>query len=251
MKHPSEEQLVLHYYGESGAPGGIGAHLATCEDCRRAYKRFESALNAVAEEAVPERGNEYGGEVWRSLVPRLPERRARTWFFLRAWKWAPALAAMTAMLAVAFFAGRMSMERRGPSAAAQASPAVRERVLLLAVGDHLDRSQLMLMEIANTRGGRAVDMSAGRAAAEDLLDANRLYRQTAASADDGAVTSLLDDLERVLLEIAHSPEALPRSDFERLRARLEAEGILFKVRVAGTRIRDRERGETSARQDKL
>jgi hypothetical protein len=108
----------------------------------------------------------------------------------------------------------------------------------------------MLLEIVNTRAARAVDMSAGRAAAGDLLEANRLYRQTAALSDDHAVTGLLEELERVLIEIAHSPEALSRYEFDRLRARLESEGILFKVRVAGARIRDRERGETTP-QDKL
>ncbi len=40
------------------------------------------------------------------------------------------------------------------------------------------------------------------------MHANRLYRQTAASSGDDRVVSLLDDLERVLLEVAHSPEEL-------------------------------------------
>jgi hypothetical protein len=250
MKHTSEEQLVLHYYKESAAPEEIGAHLDSCEECRQLYARFASVLDAVADETLPERDESYGGEVWRALAPAIPERPRRKWFPLPGWRWAPALAAMTAMLALAFFAGRVSVVSRNPAPALTASPADRERVLLLAVGDHLDRSQVMLLEIVNTRAARAVDMSAGRAAAGDLLEANRLYRQTAALSDDHAVTGLLEELERVLIEIAHSPEALSRYEFDRLRARLESEGILFKVRVAGARIRDRERGETTP-QDKL
>ncbi len=252
MKHLKEEQLVLHYYGEGEDPAGITAHLMDCEDCRQAFARFESVLNAVAEEPLPERDEAYGAEVWRRLAPRLPETVKPEWSFFPRWSWAPAMTAAVALLVtVAFFAGRASNERRVPPAVASASPAERERVLLIAVGDHLDRSQVMLMEIVNARGGRALDMSDGRAAAEDLLDANRLYRQTAASSGDETVTSMLDELERVLLEIAHSPDALSRKDLDGLRERLEAKGILFKVRVAGTRIRDRERGEASAPKNNL
>ncbi|MFQ5694512.1 MAG: hypothetical protein ACE5HB_00830, partial [Terriglobia bacterium] len=53
--------------------------------------------------------------------------------------------------------------------------------------------------------------------------------------------SVLDDLERILLEIANSPETLSSPDFEELRRRIESKGILFKVRVIGSQVRERER----------
>ena len=58
---------------------------------------------------------------------------------------------------------------------------VRERVLLVAVGDHLERSQMVLIELANAGAHTGVDISYEQKAAEDLLESNRLYRQTAAA----------------------------------------------------------------------
>jgi hypothetical protein len=74
--------------------------------------------------------------------------------------------------------------------------------------------------------------------AEDLLDDNRLYRQTARNTGDKSVASVLDDLERVLLEIAHSPSEISSGQLSDLRQQIESRGLLFKVRVLGSEARN-------------
>ena len=86
-----------------------------------------------------------------------------------------------------------------------------------------------------------VDISAERERAEDLVAANRLYRLTAERAGEAGVANLLDELERTLIEIAHSPSKLSSPEFEDLRRRVEAQGILFKVRVVDSQVHERER----------
>ena len=83
-------------------------------------------------------------------------------------------------------------------------------MLLVAVGDHLERSEMLLIEIANANPRRSMNVVEERETAQDLVHANRLYRQTAATSGDDRVVSLLDDLERVLLEVAHSPGGVAR-----------------------------------------
>jgi hypothetical protein len=85
-----------------------------------------------------------------------------------------------------------------------------------------------------------VDISQEQQRAEDLIGENRLYRQAALKSGDRAVSSVLDELERVLLDIAHSPSKLDSAEFEQIRQRIEAEGILFKIRVVGSNLRERE-----------
>ena len=80
----------------------------------------------------------------------------------------------------------------------------------------------------------------GRETAQDLVHANRLYRQTAVNTGDSRVVSLLDDLERVLIEMAHGPDQLDNRDLENLRERIKAEGLIFKIRVAGSRLAQEE-----------
>ena len=77
----------------------------------------------------------------------------------------------------------------------------------------------------------ALDISYEQRAAEDLLESNRLYRQTATSAGDAATAKLLEELENVLLEIAHSPSEVSGKQLEELRKQIEKPGNFFKVKV--------------------
>ena len=144
------------------------------------------------------------------------------------------------LVLAAFLAGRFWHPAEQPPAA-PISAEVRERILLVAVGEHLDRSQVVLVELvnANTPAGGEADISSEQKRARDLVAANRLYRQTAQHAGEIAVVSVLDELERVLVEIANSPQEVSSAQLEQLQKRIESKGILFKVRVIGSEVRGR------------
>jgi len=231
--HVSEEQLVLFYYGESPEAAGIESHMSECEGCRSDFRALQLVLNSVDSAPVPERNGEYGKTVWSRLEKQLAIRKRRS--FMQWWIWAPALAAL---LLTAFFAGRFS-HKIDPQIATNQQ--IRERILLVAVGDHLERSQMVLAELTNASDGKGkLDISDERQVAEQLLDDNRLYRQTARSTGDTAVASVLDDLERVLLEISHSPSEVSNDQLDALRQEIESRGLLFKVRVLGSQVRQEE-----------
>ena len=46
---------------------------------------------------------------------------------------------------------------------------------------------------------------------------------------DAAMASVLDELERVLVDIAASPSTLSQEDLDQVRRRIESKGLLFKV----------------------
>jgi hypothetical protein len=187
---------------------------------------------------VPERAANYGAQVWRRLEPAIGGRRRWAWPLLwpvRHW----AVTAVTATLIVAAFLAGRNYPKAQPAQTANAGQ-VRERILLVAVGDHLERSQMVLVELANAKPGESLDVGSERVRAGDLVAANRLYRQTAARTGDTRVASVLDELEPVLLEIAHGPDRLTPEALEKLRQRIEGDGILFKVRVLGSTVRHRE-----------
>jgi hypothetical protein len=239
MNHLSEDQLVLHYYGEADAPAGAAAHLESCDACRSNYASLRQTFDAMSTLEVPEREANYGATVWKQLHPQIaasPRRRVPpSWM-----KWG----AIAAMLAVAFFLGRVTQR---PQTVATAIPGqVKERILMVAVGDHLDRSHMVLAELVNTNPQGSLDISGEQHRVEDLVSENRLYRQAALRAGDTSVSNVLEDLERVLLEIAHSPSHLDSAQLDELRQRIEAQGILFKIRVVGSTVREREKPPTSA-----
>ena len=248
MKHLNEEQLILYFYGEGAAREAVTVeeHLTACAGCRRQLEALKRDLAAVerATPTVPERGEAYGAEVWSRLAPRLDER-PETAFDWRAWFRMPRLAwagAMAGMLLVAFLAGQFVSGPSGPSPVDLAAPEaaeVRGRILDDAVGDHLERSQMLLVELSNTPSRGRVDISMEQQWAEDLVETNRLYRETATLVGDTGLSSVLDELDRVLVEIRNSPSQLPAADLARFRTRIDS--ILFKVRVLSSQVRERER----------
>jgi hypothetical protein len=246
--HPSEDDLVLYHYRESGRAGEIGAHLGTCESCRSSYRALTGVLAAVESAPVPEPDEAFEERVWRRLEPRLAGTARPRWTTIFQ-PWRLALAGAVATLVVAaFLAGRHFPS--SPASPASPAPPVteaashepaRDRILLIAVGDHLERSQMALVELVNAQAQDEMDISGEQRRARDLVSANRLYRQTAAREGEIAVASVLDDLERVLLEVAHSPSRLSSSEFDEMRQRIESQGIIFKVRVVESNVRERQR----------
>lgn len=216
MNHLTEEQLTDAYYD-----GMHRDHLDTCPECRSSFDRLKQILDNAREYPVPHRGTRYGAEVWSRLLPQLPPTKRRQWF--RWWTLTPVLAAL---IAIAFVAGMMTQQRRQTETFAKA----RERVLLIALNRHFERSQIVLSQIANATP-ETIDLVEESARARDLLDENRLLRQTAAHSGDTTDAALLEELERVLLDIANSPPNASAGDLASLQNRIESEGLLFKVRI--------------------
>jgi hypothetical protein len=232
--HPDDERLILfHYEGDRS----VARHLDACLPCRGRMAGIRRFFDLVEAEPVPERGEAYGRDVWRRIAARLPERPRPGWRLVFA---PPRLAfagALAAIALAAFLAGRISRSAEPPAAATVSQ--TRERILLVTVGDHLERSQAVLIELLHAPAEGPVAES-DRARARELLAANRLYRQTAASAGERGVSDVLEDLERVLLEASHGASPVSLENLDGLRRKAEAEGVLFKIRVLGSRVRERE-----------
>ena len=111
-----------------------------------------------------------------------------------------------------------------------------DRIILVAVGEHLERSQVLLVELMSADSKGTTDLSTEQKQARDLLDANRLYRQSAQKTGDPAISRTLDELERVLVEVANGPSEVSEKELKEIRQRIEAQGLLFKIRVIGSKV---------------
>ena len=115
-----------------------------------------------------------------------------------------------------------------------------DRILLVVVGDHLDNSERMLLELTNADATRGLDVTAERRRATELVSANRLYRRTAEQHGDARIAALLADLEPVLLELSHSDDRLSPDEVASLQKRIDSKELLFKVRVVSAQAGGRE-----------
>ena len=126
-------------------------------------------------------------------------------------------------------------------ATAAAIEQIRERILLAEVSEHLDRSQMALVELVSTDETATADISGDQSRAAQLVADNRLYRQTAEQTGEVALSELLDEIERVLTEVAASPQSGSSRDLADVRRRIESRDLLFKVRVVSSALRERQR----------
>ncbi len=228
--HPAEEDLVMLYYRESGSsPAELRDHLAACPSCRTAYEHLTRVLDACNDLPVPEPHAAFESRMWNRIEPQLHplNRRVSPWSFFQT-RWFAA-AAVAALLVAAFLAGRFTRTPARPTIGAITADG-RQRVLLMALGDHLERSEMELTELANGPD-QSADRTMERERVRSLISENRLYRQTAAESGDPAVAQLLDELERVLLDISHGTD--PRE----IKSRIDSESLLFKLRVLGTNLK--------------
>jgi anti-sigma factor RsiW len=251
--HLTDDDLVLHYYGEMPAPDEARAesHLAACGECQTNYTKLQRVMAFVDSAPAVDAAPGFERIAWARLEPALhrPERSWLAWFLF-----SPARLAFTAgivlLIGAAFVAGRMTRtpaDAKGTVAVAGVEQ-VRERILLVDLGEHLDRSQMVLVELTSADDSKGdVDISMEQSRAEQLVAANRLYRQTALSTGDAAMASVLDELERVLVDIAASPSTVSQEDLDMVRRRIESKELLFKVRVVSSQVRERQRAAIKER----
>lgn len=234
MMHLTEEQLIEHFLNEQGANRVVvETHLRICNRCEQAYEEISNAME-VRHPEPPAREHGYGERVWQSIqaplrpYPATPKRNG--WF---TWPRMVLAAACLVGLAAAFFGGSLwERARNHPLQAADPAQA-KERVVLLILDDHLERSERLLVQLNHAGGADANELL--QAEARQLLPDNRLYRQTIAENGDPSMSAALDHLERVLQEIANSPDKLNGAELERIEQEMNTDSLLFQIRVLRAR----------------
>lgn len=227
MKHLSEEDLVLIYYGEPDVPDGARAHLAECRQCRAAADSLAQTLDLCNEWSVPVPDAGFERRVW--------QYRPSRWSMPRVWI---GLAAAAALLIAVFLLGRQTGAPQ-PSITAGLSDQARERILEISLADHLDRTEMLLTEISNAGDRGSVNFAVERGRAQDLVEEGRLMRQTLARQGDSPTLTFLDEVERFLTEVANASDSVSANELRELQQRMGSGSLLFKVKIIESNLRTR------------
>ncbi len=84
----------------------------------------------------------------------------------------------------------------------------------------------------------AADLAADRVRARDLVNEDRLMRQVLSTDwKNAGMLPLLDDVGRFVLEVANAPDRPDAAQLGDLKRRIDAESLLFKVRIIETNLR--------------
>jgi hypothetical protein len=260
--HITDEEMLLDYYDESTPADRATrrAHLETCESCRALDREMRAVLALVDTAPAVEAPPGFGREMWARVEPHISARATRRpWW--SAFAKAPAGLApvrhwalgvgMAALLLASFTLGRVweRAPRKDDPAPALSVAATRggttdamtERLLRAEMEDHLERSQRVLVDVVNSADAADVSLASDRTRAADLVADGRLYRRAADRIGDVEMRNLLEDVERVLVDVANGSSESSSKELKDVRTRIDEQDLLFRLRVAGSEIRERQR----------
>ena len=245
MKHITDEDLTLLYYGEHEDPG-LAAAVAESEELSARYDALCAELRLADAYQPPPRGDDYGAEVWQKISPRLngehasPGGRLKNWLATLLQPRLSLAGALSIALvaALAFMLGRNGgpLPVNDPAVPAGVAAAAgvginSGRLLNHAVSAHLEQVNILLTQFVNTS-----ETSQGETGhVTDLLVANRLYRQAAVTQGNQKLAAFLADLEPLLIEMAYQAQTGSVATRERMQQEVE-NGLLFRVRVMNQQL---------------
>jgi len=246
MTHLTEEELIEHFYGEAGGKACRIAqrHLDGCAECAAKSAKLANDMKAMGKMDYQGLSEEYGQSVWSRVAEKLPalaidEAPRRTMAWRQALGWA---AACAVLVVAAFEVGRIWEHRQQPQKAAVMKPAspVERQVVVVVLGDHLDRTERLLVELKHANGEDAELVKPLGEEAQSLLVANRVFREDAVKSGDERLIQALDHLDQLLANVANAPGGLNATSIARLQNEMQVDGLLFKVRVLRSRTPHRE-----------
>lgn len=239
MNHPDDRAITFYLLGDAEDRNAVAGHLQECPRCASRVERLQQMLEAMAALEVPEPDAGFEERVWArqrsALTGRLGAATQASadanvvrprFGGLRPAFWG---AVAAAALLVAFLIGLYTPPPGSGAAGPGADSGERDRILLVAMGGHLERSKMILLEVSNAE--RPADLLSWREPAQRLISDNRLYRQSARLAGEPAMAELLEEIERLLLDLARAPDAAGTEELEWLRGRVAERDLIFKVSV--------------------
>jgi len=236
----------------------VQRHLGVCASCRRELDGLRQTLPHLPE-VPPDPAADCPPEFWRELLDavehQLPPPSVRIPWFLRFVAFIdditgpalrPSLALGAAVLLVVSGVVTWQLLRHEPpqqvaetsvpqkrAAQTTAPPAVSSRPADARVQNYLRKSRILLVGIANMPAGQdaPLDLKPEREASRALVREARYLRQQDI---DPRSERLIDDMEKVLIELSNIKEQSEIPELEIIRGGIERENLLFKIRITET-----------------
>lgn len=244
----SRKLLPQALYGDL-APrqqGRLEDHLAGCTDCSSRYAALRQTRAVVSHRELPTADDEALKGFWDRLepwlVPPVAKPGWKKWlenFPVAGWPARPAFAAAAAMLLVAtgIFIGRINLDSLGGDGHT-VSAAVIDASLVAdfdaEFSAYLERTKLVLLGLENLPSDEVEsldDLSIHRHISQELLLQGRSLRGNVVMRSNQSLNLLIDDIERILLQLANSEDDDVDLTIQIIRAGMEQNALLFNITI--------------------
>lgn len=249
MRAHSKIQKLLYEYlsGELNVRDKelVAAHLALCARCSAELKRLKEALETLDRSAVeasetrpPEFWSDFAAGVERRIQRQKASKQSSAkWleaveeFFVFRRPLAISLGSAVVVVFLAVGIWSMLADRQHPTketAGVAESDSIRKEM-----SRYFRKSKTLLVGITNMKipEHEPVDFSAERRASQELVHQARYLKNQPI---DVRSARLIEDMEKILIELANLKENNNLPNVEIVRAGIHQENLLFKIRMAET-----------------
>jgi len=251
MSTHSRIQILLYDYlrGESDAQdkNEVEKHLASCKRCTAELKQLESTLSALGRRPAAA-SEERSPDFWKDFSFRVEQRlhdvharhrapvspwRAIESFFVFDRPLAISLCSVAVLIVLAIGIWALSINRQ-QNKIVQTAPA-RQQEQMDSVREEMSRyfrkSKTLLVGITNMKlpENQSIDFSAERRASQELVHQARYLKNQPM---DVRSARLIDDMERILIELANLKQDNNLPNVEIVRSGIHQGNLLFKIRMA-------------------
>lgn len=224
----------------------VERHLASCGRCSAQLEEVESALQTLGRldaDASSGRSQEFWDSFALRVEQRIQSKQARKRFTVSPLEYLesffvfhrPLAASLGGALVLAFLAmgiwnlsidrERKTMQMSSVQVPSQ-SDSVREEM-----SRYFRKSKVLLVGLTNMKlpEDQQVDLSVERRASRELVQQARYLRNQPI---DARSARLIEDMERILIELANMKEENNMPNVEIVRSGIHQENLLFKIRMA-------------------
>jgi hypothetical protein len=241
------DRLFEYLSGElpAGESAEIEKHLRHCAGCTEDLQTLRKALEVVPRRGAPP-SDERDEQFWTSfpsrvqerinagrklLPPLFPDAAGRISSFLR-FNAAPLLAGsgVLAAVALAFLLLRPAPQRPPSEGTASSAPVTTQGPDAALLHNYLKRSRVLLIGVSNLRtdGETPIDLGVERTQSRALVhEARDLRKQTL----DPRSARVVDDVEKILIELANGDARHDAPDVEIIRSGIRRDNLLFRIRM--------------------
>jgi len=249
--HSQIRNLLYEYLRDELNPQDreiVEKHLASCDRCSAKLKDVESTLqtlDGLSSDASRNRSQEFWNSFALRVEQRIQSRPAQRRFAVPSVEYLqsffvfhrPLAVSLGGALVLAFLAigiwnlslnrERTTMRMSNVHEPSQ-SDSVREEM-----SRYFRKSKVLLVGLTNMKlpEDQQVDLSVERRASRELVQQARYLRNQPI---DARSARLIEDMERILIELANMKEDNNMPNVEIVRAGIHQENLLFKIRMAET-----------------
>ena len=231
--HPDEHRMVED-------------HLASCDACMKELQEIRSVLDAFPEPHQSPSGSRTE-EFWNAFafnveqrirggeIPHNPPRPSFPEFIdlllVHRWRIVAATVALGVILGSLVFVRFPNVPEEVHQQVAVSEPAGEAEMVTDRANQYFQKSKLLLVGITNlkTTEGQPVDVTTERRVSRELVHEARYLKQQPL---DERSTKLINNLDRILIELANMEQETDLPNVEMIRSGIRQENLLFKIRMA-------------------